>query len=488
MRPSPLSARLAAVLLLAAFALEAGAEGATVQLDIAKAEELARTKADEVAARNAAAAAALGAVDAARANLLPKLSGSVSGAYLANPPAGVTVKAGSLGTLPLWVPATANPSSPYAGPFVEYPVSMPSSDLTVVPDAKNSYFKGNLTFSQPLFAWGKIRAAIDLASLEAEVASVDARGAALDSARQANKAYYSALLAGRSAAILSELKALAEQIVVDRESALDEGLSTREKLLSAKADLADLGARLVEAREGERSSLEALAFLTGLDASSIELGSDFRDALPAIDEESLKDGAAATSTAFGEAKARLSEARSKLGLERGSGTFKPDLSLFASLDASGQDIPLSSGSWTDTWAWDLSIGLAAKVDLFDGGGAAARRKEASAQVESADAALRATLGALRLEARRALDAARRAEASLVAARARGEWAAEALRQARASAADQMISRQELYGAEIREASERLTVLGAQYALEETIADLDRLGAGASPHAIEGAKP
>jgi outer membrane protein len=462
-----LSMRFAASLaLLAVIALQARSEGAAAGLDIAKAEELASEKADEVAARNAAAAAALGAVDAARADLLPKLSGSVTGAYLANPPAGVTVKAGSMGTLPLYNPSTGTVNVP-----------MPAEDLVVVKDAKDSYFKGNLTFSQPLFAWGKIRAAIDLASMEAEVASVDARGAALDAARGANKAYFSALLAKRSAAILEELRDLAAQIVTDRGSALDEGLSTKEQLLSAKADLADLDARLVEARESGRSSLEALAFLTGLDAASIELSSDFRDALPPIAEDSLKDRAAASSTSFGEARARLSEARAKLDLERGSALFKPDLSLFASLDASGQDIPLSSGSWTGTWAWDLSIGLAAKADFLDGGASAARKREAAAKVEAADAALRAALGGARLEARRAVDAGRRAEASLAAARARGEWAAEALRNARAAAADQMISRSELDGAEIREASARLAVLGERYALEEAAADLERLEMG-----------
>jgi hypothetical protein len=39
----------------------------------------------------------------------------------------------------------------------------------------------------------------------------------------------------------------------------------------------------------------------------------------------------------------------------------------------------------------------------------------------------------------------------------------------------MISRSELSGAEIREAGARLTVLEARYALEEALADLDRLG-------------
>jgi outer membrane protein TolC len=399
MRPSTrrakcaLSFALLAAALLMARAEDGAAAPASLPLSIETAEELARSRADEVLARRAAAMAALRAADAARATLLPKLSGSLSGAYLANPPVGVTVAKGSLGSLPL------------GGGTI---VLLPSQDFSVVPDAKDTYFKGNLTFTQPLLAWGKIRAGIDLAMLETRVADIDAEGAALDSSRQANRAYYSALLSQRSAAVLTELRSLAEEILEDRQQALDEGQATKEELLSSKAYLADLESHIVEAQEGASSSLEALALLTGLDPSSIELVSDFRGSLPPIDEEALKNLAPSSSTSFREAGARLSQARRKLDLESGAALFKPDLSLFASLDASGQDIPFATSAWKDSWAWDLSIGLAAKADFFDGGAAKARKNEASAKIEAAAAALGAAGKALRLEARRAIEAGRRA--------------------------------------------------------------------------------
>jgi outer membrane protein len=453
--------RSACLALLAAAAWGAGAE----PLEAAKAEELARAKADEVMARNAAFAAALSSVDAARAQLLPKLAGTATGAYLFNPSEGLTVAAGSMGTLPLYYPGKGIVN-----------VALPSNDLTVFEAAKPWYVKGSVDFSQPLFAWGKIRAMVDIAALEAEVAQVQAKGAALDAGRQANKAYFSALLSRKSAAIIGELRDLAAQIALDARSALDEGLSTREKLMSADADLADVDAKLVEAKESERSSLEALTVLTGIDASSAELSSDFRDALPPLSESDLKGGATASSTSFGEARARLSQAKRKLDLERGSGPFRPDLSLFASFDAANEDASRMSSSFS----WDLSVGLSAKADFFDGGAARDRRREAAASVAAADAALRGALDGLRLEVRRAVDSGRRAEAALAASRAREAWAAEALKEAEASASDQMISRSELDGARIREASARLSTLGALYTLEEAIADLERLGLSPGP--------
>jgi outer membrane protein TolC len=459
---------LVAGLALGAFAESPAAEGAGTPLDIAKAEELAGTKADEVVARNASAQAALKAADAARAQLQPRLGGSLTGAYLVNPPSGLSIPAGYLGRIP-------------TGPTTYIP--LPETEVSVLPATSDKYFKGNLTFSQPIYAWGKIRASIDLALFEAKVADAEAKGAARDAARQANRAYFSALLSERSADILTELCALAERIVADRRSALDNGLGTKGEVLSAAADLADLRSRLVEARESAKSSLEALAFYTGFDADRIELVSDFRDALPPIAEDSLKASTLLSSTAFAEAGARLSEADRKLDLERGSSLFEPDLSLFASLDLVS---PNSGGSISSAWTSNLSLGLTASVDLFDGGASAARKKEAADRVDSAKAALLAAGKGARLEARRAVEAANKAQASLEAARARSDWAAEALNTARASAAEQLISRSELDGAEIREASERLSVLGARYALEESIADIERLSPAAAPAAAPGA--
>jgi outer membrane protein len=447
---------VAVALFLGILLARAGAES----LDLTRAMELAKAKADEVTARNAALEAALKSVDAARALALPKLGGTATGAYLFNPSQGLTVAAGSLGTLPLYYPGKGIVN-----------VELPAEDLTVVEAAKPWYVKGEIDFSQPIFAWGKIRSAIDIATLEADVARIQARGASLDAARQANRAYYSTLLSRRSFAILAQLRDLAAQIAADAKSALGEGLSTRAKLLSAEADLADLEAKLVEARESEHSSLEALSVLTGIDCSSLDLVSDFRDTLPPLSEAEIRSGAASSSTAFGEARTRLSEAKRKLDLEGGSGIFKPDLSLFASFDAANQDAQALSSSFS----WNLSLGLAAKVDFFDGGAARGRTRSAAANVAAAEAALTGALDALRLDVRRAVDAARRGEASLAASRAREAWAAEALKAAEASAGEQIISRPELNAARIGEASARLATLSARYSLEEAIADLERLG-------------
>ena len=469
------TARTGFALILVAAAISAKAQaGGAIPLEIGHAQELAAKGSDEVRARDAAAEAAMRAVDAARANFFPKLSASVSGMYLVNPPKGVTVDAGSLGNLPLWVPATATPSQPYSGPFIQYPISLPSENWAVVKDAKSTYFKGALTFTQPLVTWGKIRAAVDLASLEAKVAAIGSRGASLDAQRSVNRAYFSALLSREGAGILGELRAMAASILEDRKSAMDEGFATMEGVLSSTADLAALDTRIVQAREGEASAMEALGLLTGLDSGAILLVSPFRTSLPPLSEPDLRDQSLASSTDVDLSRARLSQARRKLDLERGSSLFLPDVALFASLDVAGQDIPYAVSAWTDTWNWDISIGINVKADFFDGGASQARRREASSSLEAARIAAGATEKAARLQARRAVDAARGAEAALREKEARAAWAAESLRVASAKAADQAIPRAELNASAIGEATARLDLLYALYALEQAIADLERL--------------
>ena len=446
-------ARAGLALILAAAALTAKAQDKVgIPLEIGRAQELAAKGSDEVRARDAAAEAALRAIDAARANFFPKLSASVSGMYLVHPPAGVTVAKGSLNAVP----------------------ALPSTDLAIVPDAKNSYFKGALTFTQPLVTWGKIRAAVDLASLEAKVAAIGSRGAALDAQRSVDRAYFSAILSRDGAGILEELRTMAASILADRTSAMDEGFATKEDLLSSTADLAALDTKLVQAREGEASAMEALGLLTGLDSAAMVLVSPFRTGLPTLSEPGLRDQALASSTDIDVSRARLSQAHRKLDLERGSSLFLPDVALFASLDVAGQDIPYANTTWTDTWNWDISIGINVKADFFDGGASLARKREASSSLEAARIAAGATEKAAKLQLRRAVDAARGAEASLREKEARAAWAAEALRNVRAKAADQAASRPELNASAIGEATARLDLLYARYTLEQSVADLERI--------------
>ncbi|HTX71365.1 MAG TPA: TolC family protein, partial [Rectinemataceae bacterium] len=187
-----------------------------------------------------------------------------------------------------------------------------------------------------------------------------------------------------------------------------------------------------------------------------------------------------SSTDYRSAALRLREAGRKIDLETGSAALRPDLAFFASLDASGQTPPFSRSDWTETWAWDLSLGISIQADLFDAGASAARIEEARSQRLAAAAALHGEETAARLDARKALQAALEAEATLRSVEARAAWTAELLRNAQSSAENQLSSRQDLNAAAIQDATARLELLSARYTFEEALADIDRLGQGATP--------
>jgi len=455
--------KTAAIILLFALSLSTlAAEPVTKELSISEALELASTGADAVRAKTALVAAAKASVDSSRSNFLPKISTTVSGAWLANPPEGMSLKAGEMGVMPAALGGT----------------KIPATDITFIDDTKSTYFKGNVTLSQPLFTWGKIGSAAAIASLEERIAAAGQVGAILDAKRQVETAYFTVAFCRQTKPLLVSLREMAASNVSDKNLALVAGLATKEQLLSAKSDLADIDARIVEIDQTEKTSLYALGILTGLDTASLDLVSPFRTALPTIDEQTIEDRSAQVGESSVTARRRLEEANKKLDIAKGSTMLLPDLQLFSSFDFTGQTVPFSKKDWMDkTWTWDLTVGVAAKTDLFDGGASYANIRGAKAGRDAATSALSAQESAARMAARNAIDAARRAEAAIAQKTAHGEWYAEALKAATASFDNQLASRADLNLASMRELLGRVDLLQAQYNLEQAIADLELVNGG-----------
>jgi len=457
---------LAALLLLSALALKADTPPGDSSVPLSLDEAVRRASTASVSVRSAAALAesAEKQVQEAAAAYLPTISASVSGAWLANPPVGVTVAKGSLGELP---------TSP--------PYPLPTNDIVIVPNAENSYFKGNVTLSQPIIAWGTIGAGVELAKLEARMAALGLSGSRLDAERDAKRSYDAALLARDSVAVLNVLRSLAASDAADAEKALVAGTTTKAAVLLAESRLSDLDSRLVDAEEGEKSAMTGLAILARLGDEKVTLSSALRDSLPPLDETKILAAALASSTEGGEARVKLSEATRKLDLERGRSILRPDIAAFASLDASGQTPPNFSTSWMDsTWAWDLSIGLDMKMDIFDGGASMARTASAKASLAAARIGVEGADDSVRLAVRDGIAAARKAAAAVSAKAAQAAWAIEALRSAKVSLDAGMLGRPDYNAAAMAEASARLDLLSARYVLSETVADLERLAGGTLP--------
>jgi len=430
-------------------------------LTIDQASRLAQSSSEAIRIRELAVQKSRLAVDEAAGRAWPHVDLQASGSYLVNPPTGYTVKAGALGAIDI--------------PALGVHTPMPQQDFTIGSQL-HDYFSVTASFSQPLFAWGKIRNAIDAAALQVESAGTDLVTQRRDIEREVHRAYYGALLARESETVLRRIADTAAQIVADRQTSLDQGSITREAVLEAQSRRAQIEARLAEAGQSRATALESLGVFTGLDPSGIELAGSFREAAPSLDEESLRVRARDASTDIASSRTRQSQAQKRLAIEQGGSILHPDVSLGLSFSVTGQeDLPYASWQWSNsTWNWDLILSLGVRMSVFDGMASAARIGQAEKDAEMAGQALIQQEKLTRLAVRRAVDAAVRAEADLAEKQAQEEYAAERRKNAQVSVDNGMASREDLHGAEILLGTAQLDRLLAQFTLEESLADIAQL--------------
>ena len=421
---------------------------------------LAETRADSMRIRDLGVQEARHSLREARSRALPRLTLEASGSLLASPPAGITVRAGELGT------------------FSGHPI--PGEDLVFVPDAEHSFFSFGASLTQPLFTWGRITAGLRTASLELSASLAELERQRLDLRQEVHRAYCGALLAHGSLPLLEQMREALGLIAADRRRSAVEGLGTQLPVLEAQAELAGVERRLAESRENLATALQTLLLLCGQEPVLPALGTPFRELAPELDEELLAARADSGSRELEIADLRRGQALERLRLEKGGAALRPDLSLALTLEVSGQEVPGSSAGWTDTWDWDLMLSLGTRVRLYDGGEAESRLGQARAEAEAAGAARQQAGKFLRLRLRQAVQEARLAALEVQERHARLAAAEERWRNAQSAYENQLLTRCELAAAQAARGAATLEQLSAGYRLELALAALERLAAPISP--------
>jgi len=460
-----LAQKACAVVFLLAQGVAVQAQSTPLTLDQALA--LARKNSEAVRLSQLTFEKSQAALGEARSKAFPHVDLQASGSYLFNPPPGYTVAAGALGSLTL-----PNPSPPPA----LIPVAIPPSPFNVGA-ALHNYLSLTATVNQPIFTWGKIKNAIDLASLQVDTAGTDVSARQRDIDWQVRRSYFSALLAHRSEEALKRMRDRAAQVVSDRQKAFDQGTINRESLLEVTSTLASMDAKLVEAAQSESTALAGLAALTGQDTDGAVLATDFRASLPALDEQALLARALQKSTDMIEASTRIEQARRKLSIEQGGAILHPDVNLGISLDVSGQEDFPYSGAWTfsnNTWNVDVLVTLGVKMSAFDGLESMNRISQAEKDVDMAGVAFSQQAKLVRIQLREAIEAASKADAEARAAQARSDYLAERLRNAGVALSNGQASREDEHNAAIQADSAQLDLLLAQYSRETALADIEKI--------------
>ncbi len=398
----------------------------------------------------------------AESKRFPKLEFQGSASWMTNPPEGIVITKGSLGYSPT--------------PTSSLPLAVPDQDYVLVKDYKNTYFKFSAVLSQPIFTWGKINNAIDIARLDTQVAEVNRRTTELETVRDLKLAYAGALFARDSLALLKEAESVLTQIVEDRERSFKEETINLQSVLEAKANLASLRSQLVQAEEGYKSALDAIAFFTGLDASSLELTSSFRKDLPVLDDLVLKQKALSSSPDMESLGYKLKQAEAYKKIEEASGMFRPDFALQVSFNVEGQDIPFAS-RWTKTWDTNLIISIGTKMNIFDSLSSIWKTQAAEASINMAVTGIEELRKGLALKVRKAIESVRNGYAVVQERESQAKLADEQYRNAQVSFENELITRQEERGALVAKISANLQHLVALYQYQNALVNLEFIISG-----------
>jgi len=435
-------------------------------LTLEEAYQLTRQGSEVVKLKELAVQKSRLALDEAGSRAWPHVDLQASASYLPKPPKGALVPADSL--------SVKLPSPPLPPATLTFPTSD-----AYIGGEQHQYFSMTATLSQPLFTWGKISNAVELARLQVDAAGTDLTAQRRDIDREVHRAYFGALLAQESRRVLARLRDAAAEVVADRQKSFDDGTTNRQNVMEAQANLAAIEARLVEAQQSGATALESLGILTGREPSSIVLASGYSAAQPALDEQSILSQALGSSTDLAAMRNRLTMARRNLDIQKGGMMLLPDVALGVSLSVAGQeDLGYSSSvfSINNTWDWNLAISLGVKMNAFDGLASYARIGQAGKDLEMAGTGVTQAEKMVRLAVRRAVDAAARADAGVKEKQAAADLAAERLRNARLSFDNGTISREDLHDADIMAGTAELDLQAALFAREEARADLARLTA------------
>ncbi len=417
--------------------------------------ELAMDRSEILKLRRSAVKRASLSLAEARSRLGPELTFQAAAGYLANPPEGITVKAGDLGEIP---------------PPISF--AIPEQDLTFIEDARNSYFELTLQLIQPLYTWGKLKGSVDLAALGLRASKFEFTEQERQLRRELHKAYFSGVFARDSAGLLEQILDILEEIEKDRRRAFELGSVNKLSVLQIETQISGARRQLVQAREAYSSALEAVALYTDLDPQDLDLSAAFRKDLPRFTEAALKEEAEGNSPSLRKDLLDQEQARANLNLVRSGAIFRPDFSFNFSFEVSGQTIPWSEDSWEDTWDLNLIVGVGTQGSLFDSGRSGHRIRQAEEVLAASQDAIDLKRKQIHLQTRRAVEELQLRQAELQEAEAGVIQAEEEQKNSKLGFEQQLLTREKWGAARLALLQKRLELLARGFSFELALSELE----------------
>jgi outer membrane protein len=360
----------------------ATAHADTLQLDAAKAVEMALSSPKQVEWATAKMMEAVAGTRAAFGAFLPQISAT-----------GTYTRLGKVNSFPMakYGMFPLRVYDPQTGDVIGYTDSVPvvvGVDTLKLGSADNMALTG--TVQQTLFTWGKLINAYRIAGLSQEI-QMQALLQALAQLRvDVTSGYYQALLARRTVEVMNDGLRQLKGHVGQVQSLYDNGMATKLDLMKATLGLQQMEAQVSQIENGAELALAALlntmgvepgtpvSFVEDLAPDSIAVELDSAQAQALRDRPELK-------------QLRDAVRMSELGVAISRTANLPN--AFAQVNGSYKNpVGFSAGWGTD---WNATVGVS--MPLFTGGSNLARLKQSEARCRQARVALTMVEDGIRLE-------------------------------------------------------------------------------------------
>jgi outer membrane protein TolC len=371
--------------------------------------------------------------------------------------------------------AEAGPTAEIAGGYA-YRSSVPeftlpaSGSVTLNPSINNSY-QLLITARQPVYTGGRLSGARDAAQAQAFAAREDFSGRCADLVLAVRRAYWDLVRLAEERRVVDDDVSMVKAHLDDVERLLAEGMATASDQLKVEARLSAAQFRRIAAGHAVRSASMALADLTGLPLDApIEPVTPLpapADPLPPVG--AMADQAQEGRPELRALRLRLEAARAAARVARAERL--PQVSLAAHYHYGRPNNRIFPAEDRFNGTWDFGVGVS--LDLWDGGAAAQRVRQAEANMREAEDALALASAAVDLEVRRAYLSVEDSRAMIAVAATGIVQASEDLRVTRERFLEGLVLNAEVLDAEVALLEARLRHTQALTAHASALAALDR---------------
>jgi outer membrane protein len=255
-------------------------------------------------------------------------------------------------------------------------------------------YNTRLTFTQPIYNGGRIRAGYRMSKFQREAVRNDRERTRQEIIREFTAAYFDALLADRFVRVAEQSRAAVQAHMKTAQDLLEQGMALRSDLLRARVRLSEVEAGLVTARNRKRLAAANLNRIMGADQDEEYALSDvapvkkgeIAETLDQLIDEAKRNRPDLTELSFMEQTAEQ-------GVKMARAAYLPSLNFVAQYNRNDRDFGGNDGEyWT--------IMATADLNLFEGFSSKARIHRAKAEKARMANLVRQAVQRIELEVRR----------------------------------------------------------------------------------------